>query len=197
MKPVGKLEGIATKPVRRQPMKELLAAHISTEHGVESDARGAPGRRQVTVLTRSGWEAACKEAGAGHLDWTARRANLFIANIDLKGKIGYDLRLGDAVLTISGETRPCKVMDQAHPRLKVALQPDWRGGVTCWVRRSGNVTVGSEVVLSRHIFRQPLVAVHQHARRFKKRGREILVGFARRLGWNKARIGMSGTDEHG
>jgi len=91
-------------------MEEVTAARITVESGVNGDARGKPGRRQATVISRRAWEAACTELGVAHLPWTTRRANLLVDGIDLRGKIGYDLRVGDAILTISGETRPCQVM---------------------------------------------------------------------------------------
>src|SRR5262245_55348080 len=111
----GLLLGIATRPVRHAPMEEVMAARITIETGVNRDARGQPGRRQATVITRDGWEAACLELGVADLPWTTRRANLLVDGVDLRDKIGYDLRIGDAVLTVSGETRPCKVMEQAYP----------------------------------------------------------------------------------
>ena len=109
-----------------------MAARITVESGVNGDARGQPGRRQVSVITRDAWEAACSELGVAHLSWTTRRANLLVDGIDLRGKIGYDLRVGDAVLTISGETRPCEVMERAYSaaenRLPRALEPRARLG---------------------------------------------------------------------
>jgi MOSC domain-containing protein YiiM len=177
----GQLLGIATRPAGKAPMNELLAAWISTEHGVDNDARGRPGRRQATVMTRSGWEAACAELGAGQLPWTTRRANLFVDGVDLKGKVGYDLRVGDAVLTISGETRPCEVMNQAYSGLMAALDPEWRGGVICRVTRSGAATVGCEVVLSRRPMRQLTWVAHGRARRLWRRCRGTAAAVVRRL----------------
>ena len=182
----GQLLGIATRPVRHAPMHEVVAARITVESGVNGDARGKPGRRQVSVITRQAWEAACAELGI-NLPWTTRRANLLIDGVDLQGKIGYELRVGDAVLTISGETRPCEVMERAYPGLKAALKPEWRGGVICRVTRSGEVTVGSEVVLTRNVARQLTFISSHHARRFLKQGRAVLGGWARKLGWKRPR----------
>src|SRR5439155_3607647 len=184
----GKLLGIATRPAQRAPMNEVFTARITTGRGVDGDTRGKPGRRQVTVMTRSAWEAACAELGADWLPWTTRRANLLVDGIELQGKIGYDLRVGDAVLTISGETRPCERMNQAHPGLMVALDPEWRGGVTCRVTRSGDIAVGYEVILSRNVIRQLAWVTQHRARRLLKRGRSVFAGVARRLGWKLRRV---------
>lgn len=181
------LLAIATRPVRHAPMKEAVAARITVESGVNGDARGQPGRRQVSVITRHAWEAACSEVGVAHLPWTTRRANLLVDGIDLRGKIGYDLRVGDAVLTISGETRPCEVMERAYPGLKAALLPEWRGGVICRVSRSGDIAVGCKVVLTRNVVRQLTRIASHHARRFRNQGRALLAGWARKLGWKRPR----------
>jgi len=178
----GRLLGIATRPAPKAPMGELLNARITTERGVNNDTRGKPGPRQVTVLTRKSWEAACAELGANGLSWTMRRANLLIDGIELKNKVGCDLRIGGAILTITGETRPCKRMNEAHPGLKKALQADWRAGVTCRVIRTGDVMVGCEVVLSRNIARQLVWITYLRSRRLLKAGRQSAAGVARRLG---------------
>lgn len=188
------LLAIATRPVRHAPMKEVRAGRITAESGVNDDARGRPGRRQVSVITRQAWEAACSELGAAHLPWTTRRANLLVDGIDLRGKIGYELRVGDALLTISGETRPCEVMERAYPGLKAALMPEWRGGVICRVTRSGDIAVGCEVVLTRNIVRQLTGISSHHARRFRNQGRALVAGWARRLGWKRPK--MASYSEH-
>lgn len=177
----GKLLGIATRPAAKAPMTELALARITTDCGVGGDARGKPGRRQVTVMTRRAWEAARAQVDAPELHWTVRRANLLVDGIELHGKMGYDLRVGDAVLTITGETRPCKRMNSGYPGLMGALEPDWRGGVTCRVIRSGDISVGCEVAVRRFVIRQLALVVHHRARRLVKRGRGILVGVVRSM----------------
>lgn len=181
----GKLLGIATRTARKAPMNEVFAARITRERGVDNDARGKAGRRQVTVITRSGWEAACADLGGEQLPWTTRRANLLVDGVDLKGKIGYNLRVGEAVLTINGETRPCEVMNQARMGLMTALKPEWRGGVICRVTRSGDIAVGCEVVLSRNVIKQAAWLSYNRVRPLWKKGRGILTRIAQRMGWTK------------
>jgi MOSC domain-containing protein YiiM len=144
-------------------MHELSSALISIESGVGTDARGRPGKRQVTILTRAGWEAACADLGAD-LPWTMRRANLFVDGVDLQGKIGYELRVGAAILLINGQTSPCGRMEENRVGLMHALRPEWRGGVVARVIKTGNVTVGCEVVLSRNRLRQYVWFCYQSAK---------------------------------
>ena len=183
----GQLLGIAVRQVRHGPMNQVDTVQITTESGVGNDARGAPGRRQVTVISQHGWTAACSELGLDRLSWTTRRANLLIEGIELKGKIGYDLRIGNAVLTISGETKPCQVMNQAQTGLMTALKPEWRGGVTCRVTKSGEASVGCEVVLSRSPIRQLACVTSHHTRRLLRRSRSIAADLAHQIGLKKGK----------
>jgi MOSC domain-containing protein YiiM len=177
----GQLLGIATHPARHAPLEEVPAARISLEHGVDADFRGKPGRRQVTLITREAWEKVRRELDAPELPWTTRRANLFVEGIDLRGKIGYDVRIGDAVVSITGETRPCERMNEEHPGLLAALRPNWRAGATARVIRAGDVYVGAEVVLTRNVVRQWSLVVFYAARKTLKRVRGTLGGMVRKV----------------
>lgn len=144
----GRLLGIARRERKRGPMQALEQAEISLATGVAGDPRGRPGRRQVTVLAAGAWLEACAVAGAD-LPWLARRANLLVDGIDLRAATGAVLDLGGVQLVVTGELDPCERMDAAAPGLRLALAPDWRGGVTCRVRQGGTVAVGAVVRLIR------------------------------------------------
>jgi MOSC domain-containing protein YiiM len=127
-------------------MEEMTAASITAEAGVAGDARGNPDDRQVTVLTRESWQAACDELGKD-IPWTTRRANILIEGLRVEGKLGRTIRIGNLALAITGETDPCSRMEEQVAGLRQALAPDWRGGVTCRVVSSGDIAVGDQVEL--------------------------------------------------
>ncbi len=127
-------------------MELLDHVEISVERGLAGNADGRPGRRQVTVLTREGWEAACRELGR-EVGWHTRRANLWVEGLALERRAGARLVIGDATLEITGETTPCSNMDEQIPGLTRALTPDWRAGVTCRVLQGGTIRVGDVVAL--------------------------------------------------
>ncbi len=127
-------------------MEVVDEAEVSLEAGVATDSRGKPGKRQVSVLAREAWQAACSEVGA-ELPWVARRANLFVAGIELASSAGRVLRIGDVRLAVSCETEPCENMEKAHAGLEEALKPDWRGGISCRVLRAGVIRTGDPVSL--------------------------------------------------
>lgn len=166
-------------------MEELAGAYVGRSTGVANDSRGVLGHRQVTLLSRAGWDAACAKVGS-RLPWTARRANLFTDGIDLRKTTGYTLRVGGAVLVISGETVPCGRMDEACVGLRAALRPNWRGGVTAYVIRPGSIAVGDDVVLNRSIVRRFAVTTYLGVRRCVKRSRRTLGRIARRAGLRRA-----------
>ncbi len=143
---MGKLLSIAVKRDKRGEMVVLERASISLENGVDNDSRGKSGVRQVTIVSNESWKDTCTELGVD-VPWTARRANLLIEGIELKETAGMFLHVGDAVIEITKETSPCKVMEQGHIGLMNALVPDWRGGVLGKVIVEGNVEIGDEVSL--------------------------------------------------
>jgi len=97
----------------------------------------------VTVLFREGWEGACRDLGV-KLPWTTRRANLLVEGVPVPRE-GARLSVGDMVLEVTDETKPCQVMEAACTGLRQALTPEWRGGVTCRVVRGGTIRVGDRV----------------------------------------------------
>ena len=142
--PEGQLLGIAWRDEKRAPMIEGVQRDVTVEGGVAGDYRGKPGYRQVTVLSREGWDAACTELGQS-VPWTIRRANLLIEGLELKESVGRRIRAGNVLLEITAETDPCHRMDEQVPGLKQAMVADWRGGVCCRVLEGGTIAIGDPV----------------------------------------------------
>jgi MOSC domain-containing protein YiiM len=143
----GTLLAIATKKMKRAPMTLKESIHVTVERGVEEDHRGKPGDRQVTVISKDSWDAACHELGK-QIPWIARRANILISGIVFEESKGKFIKIGDLLLEITGETKPCDRMDEFYQGLQDALKPEWRGGVTCKVIKSGYVKLGDNVTLA-------------------------------------------------
>jgi len=143
---VGQLLGIAIRHKKRGAMHQLENAAVTTTAGVADDFRGKPGDRQVTVLAREDWQAACQEIDQT-LPWLTRRANLYIEGINLHQTSGKRLKIGQLELLITRETDPCNRMQEAHADLFQALAKAWRGGVCCRVIQDGAIAVGDQVRL--------------------------------------------------
>ena len=142
----GKLIGIAIREKPRAPMQEQTRAVVTVDTGLACDWRGKTNGRQVTVLARTAWDAACEEVGST-LPWTVRRANLFVDDVELPCRVGARLRVGEVVLEVAGETEPCGRMEWQCQGLLKALTPDWRGGVCCNVIAGGELEIGSPVLI--------------------------------------------------
>ena len=140
----GKLIGIAKREKVRAPMEELRRAAVSVDRGVEGDARGVVPDRNVTLIFREDWEAACEVHGRD-LPWITRRANLYVEGLRDFKRVGARIRVGDVVLEVTEENPPCNVMDVQSQGLRVALEPDWRAGVACKVLTPGDIAVGDRV----------------------------------------------------
>lgn len=137
---------VAVKARSDAPMQRVATVSADTVTGLGGDYHKR-GKRQVTVLFKDAWERACADAGVT-LPWTTRRANLLIDGVVLADCAGTRLEIGDVVLEVTGETKPCTMMDQAHDGLRLALTPEWRGGVTCRVVQGGTMRVGDVVRVS-------------------------------------------------
>lgn len=138
------LLGIAIKRRKYAEMELLQQVQLTPEAGLAGDYRGAPGKRQVTLLSLADWQRACVELDI-ELPWHVRRANLLVDALPLFETKGSLITLGDAVLEVTGETDPCERMEAVRPGLFAALASQWRGGVTCCVRDGGLLTIGMDV----------------------------------------------------
>jgi len=133
-------------------MEEVETGEISLERGLEGDHKGARfPRRQITVMANEAWIAALADlpllenSTSTDLSWTTRRANLLVEQVELPRAKGGIVAIGSVQLEITGQTVPCRRMDEAQPGLLKALYPDWRGGITCRVLQEGVIQLGDAV----------------------------------------------------
>jgi len=143
----GRLIGIARKDRPRGAVELLDRAAIGVETGIAGDFRGAvrPGRsnrRQITIMAAEDWSAALAELGQP-VSWECRRANLLSEGVELPRLPGVRLRIGGALVEITGECDPCSRMEEVAVGLKAALTPAWRGGRTARVIEGGLIALGA------------------------------------------------------
>lgn len=150
----GKLIGIAVRPDRYVPLVDRQRVDIAAD-GLDGDHAGRWPDRIVSIIAAEDWAAACADLDppadpVSELPWRTRRANLLLDGVRLPRVAGAILRIGAVELEISGQTHPCKRMEDARAGLLKALAKEWRGGVLCRVIIPGQVQIGdnAEIVSS-------------------------------------------------
>lgn len=150
----GRLGGIARHDRPRGPVETLDHVSVTRELGVRGDLRGAirpgkSGRRQISLIEAESWDAALADLNLRAdemLPWYVRRANLLVQGIRLPRESGSIIVIGKSLrIEVTCECDPCSRMDEILPGLKIALLPDWRGGVLGRVLCDGEIAIGDEV----------------------------------------------------
>jgi MOSC domain-containing protein YiiM len=141
----GRLEAIWIKRVRRGRMDAVATAELIAGRGLIGNANQG-GRRQVTIIEQEAWQEMMRALNAT-ISPAARRANLMVSGVRLERARGSMLRIGDVLLEIMGETRPCERMEEALPGLRAEMSPHWRGGVFATVVRGGVIRTRDSVEL--------------------------------------------------
>jgi MOSC domain-containing protein YiiM len=98
-------------------------------------------RRQITIIDEAAWHEAAAETGHD-VDPSKRRANVMLRGLPLPDSRGKLLRLGECLVRILGETRPCEQMEDAQAGLREALSPNWRAGVFGEIVEGGAIRIG-------------------------------------------------------
>jgi MOSC domain-containing protein YiiM len=141
----GRLEAIWLKRFKRGPMDPVQHAELLADRGLTGNTN-LGGRRQVTIIEQGCWQQLMRELNAS-LPPSTRRANLMLSGVSLRKSRGALLHIGECLLEIGGEVKPCERMEEALPGLKQAMYADWRGGVFARVLRGGSISVGDAVEL--------------------------------------------------
>jgi MOSC domain-containing protein YiiM len=141
----GEIISIWIKRAHRGVMDAVDEAQAVAGRGLVGNADQG-GRRQITVIDEAAWRDAGAEAGA-EVDPAKRRANVMVRGIPLADSREKLLRLGNCLIRILGETRPCERMEEARPGLRQALRSNWRGGVFGEIVEGGAFRVGERAEL--------------------------------------------------
>lgn len=137
---MGAILNIWLKRMKRGPMDAVDEALLVTGRGLKGNANQG-GKRQITIIDEAAWAEAQREVGV-NVHPSKRRANVMLRGVDLERSRGKMLRLGQALVRIYGETRPCEQMEEAQAGLRKALDPHWRGGAYGEIVEGGAIRVG-------------------------------------------------------
>ena len=140
---MARLEAIWIKRARRGKMDPVQSAELVAGKGIVGNANQG-GRRQVTIIEKEVWNQRTSAVGA-QLDPSTRRANLMLSGLPLVRTRGRTLRIGECIVEIAGETRPCERMEEAAAGLRQSMSAEWGGGAFAMIVKGGTINVGDDV----------------------------------------------------
>ena len=135
------------------PLQNVPAVDLVESKGILNEPRyfgrssrdkGAPSRRQVTLIEREQIAAHAAALGLDSIPPGAVRSNIETTGINLIALIGQEVEIGEAVLFLYAPREPCAKMDAICQGLRQRMM-DRRQGVLAEVRRSGKVRAGDPI----------------------------------------------------
>ena len=127
-------------------MVAVPAGRLEPGEGLLGDRwHGAPtGGRQVTLASMEHLAAIGRYLGRMAIEPAELRRNIVVGGINLLALKGHRLRLGAAVVEVTGECHPCSRMEETFgPGGYNAVRG--HGGMTARVLEAGDVCVGDAV----------------------------------------------------
>ncbi len=142
----GAVHWIGLRPARHAPMQPVAEVTLRCEDGVTGDHyHGRSGTRQVSLITRESLDAIASFLGRDRVGPDELRRNLVVAGINLLALKGRRLRIGDALLEVTGECHPCSRMEQIlGPGGYNAVRG--QGGILARVLEPGRVRLGDTIL---------------------------------------------------
>ena len=141
---MGQLEAIWIKTAHGGAMQPVSEAKTEKNKGLVGDTNFGRSKRQVTFIEKEVFDLLRDRLGDS-IGPEMRRANFMVTGVELKETVGRILSVGDLKVKISGETKPCKIMDDACQGLREALVDEWKGGVYGCVLNDAVVKMGDPV----------------------------------------------------
>ena len=143
----GRLVWIGLRPLRRGSVREVERAELSPQEGLIGDHYGgrAGGQRQVTLIAAEDLAAVASFLGRPEVAPSLARRNLVVEGVNLAALRGRFLRVGEAVLEVTGECHPCSRMEEA-PGEGGYNAFRGRGGLTARIVQGGEIRLGDPIV---------------------------------------------------
>lgn len=142
----GEVLWIGVRPERRQAMQPLAEASMAPDTGLAGDRYSSrtSRSRQVTLIGAENLAAIASFLGREALDPALLRRNILVRGINLLALKGRRIRLGTAILEITGECHPCSRMEEVLG-LGGYNAVRGQGGVTARIIGPGQAALGSAV----------------------------------------------------
>lgn len=138
----GRIEAILVRPERRASPVSVERASVSGS-GLTGD-HAPEGKRALTLIQAEHLPVIAALAGLDHVDPALLRRNLVVSGLNLLGFRKARLRVGTAVIEVSGPCPPCSRMEAALGHGGYTAMRG-HGGVYAGVVEEGVIAVGDVV----------------------------------------------------
>lgn len=142
----GRVEWIGVRPARRVPLLTVDCVRLDPQTGLRGDhARSRGSRpRQITLIQSEHVAAIARYLGRDAVTPGELRRNLVVSGINLLALRGGLLRVGTALLELTGECHPCSRMEEVlGPGGYNAVRG--HGGATARIIEAGEIRIGDAV----------------------------------------------------
>ena len=138
---------IGIRPERRAPVQSCASVFADKESGLTGDHSTKP-HRQVTLISYEALQQVAERLRIPIADPAKARRNTVISGLDFDLDSGVQIKVGNALLEITGPCLPCERMEENFGeggRLAMANA----GGLTARILDSGPIALGDEVEVIR------------------------------------------------
>lgn len=139
----GTITWIGVRPERRAPLQSVPAVYADRNNGLTGDHDTKP-HRQITVISQEALAEVANTMGVSHVDPANTRRNILIAGMDFNIESGTRIKLGEAIIEVTGPCLPCERMNETLGDGGRVAMAD-AGGLTARILRSGHLAVGDSV----------------------------------------------------
>lgn len=134
----GEVVNLLIKRSHGQPMQQVDNLKTITNEGIIGDASYGRKKRQILIVE----EAILKRFNVSPGDL---RENLIVSGMRLSAiQPGSLLQVGDTLLEITGDCKPCDMLNDLHPGMRDEI--DGERGVLARVLEQGTIRVGDPVI---------------------------------------------------
>lgn len=140
---MGSIKSLWIKQSKSGTMEKFKRLELLENMGIQGNADQG-GKRQITIISEENWQNMMRVLNTD-LDPASRRANVLVTGVSLINSVHKLLKLGDCIVKIYGETKPCDRMDKAFEGLKKVMQANWNGGVYGKIIKGGFIRTGDQV----------------------------------------------------
>ena len=139
----GRVEWIGLRPARREEVRSVEEA-LADDAGLVGD-RGRRGPRAVTLIQWEHLAVIGALLDAPPTDPALLRRNIAVSGINLLGLKGREIRVGEALLRVTGPCAPCSRMEEVLGEGGYAAVRG-HGGVTAEVVAGGSIRLEDAVM---------------------------------------------------